>query len=43
MHKAAPYNRARYLKQLLTTLVGQLADEHRVELIVSDNVSADET
>ncbi|MGA2847838.1 MAG: glycosyltransferase family 2 protein [Terracidiphilus sp.] len=37
------YNRVRYLKQLLTTLARQLAGERRVELIVSDNASVDET
>jgi abequosyltransferase len=37
------YNRREYLTQLLTILAPQLADESRVELIVSDNASADDT
>lgn len=37
------YNRARFLKQLLTSLFEQLISEPRVELIISDNASPDET
>lgn len=37
------YNRARYLRELLSVLYDQLIDEPRVELIVSDNASPDET
>jgi len=37
------YNRARYLKELLSVLLEQLIDEPRVELIISDNASPDET
>lgn len=37
------YNRARYLKELLSVLFDQLITERRVELIISDNASPDET
>jgi abequosyltransferase len=37
------YNRAGCLKQLLSVLADQLKDESRVELIISDNASVDET
>jgi len=37
------YNRASCLKELLEVLTDQLKDEPRVELIVSDNASPDET
>lgn len=37
------YNRSRYLEQLLNALVPQLRHEPRVELIVSDNASTDDT
>ncbi|MDR3739248.1 MAG: glycosyltransferase family 2 protein [Terracidiphilus sp.] len=37
------YSRARYLDELLSTLFDQLITEPRVELIVSDNASPDET
>jgi abequosyltransferase len=37
------YNRAGYLKELLSVLADQLKDEPRVELIISDNASPDET
>src|SRR5579859_1985788 len=37
------YNRARYLRELLSVLFDQLIDEPRVELIVSDTASPDET
>jgi abequosyltransferase len=37
------YNRAGFLKQLLTSLFDQLISEPRVELIISDNASPDET
>ena len=37
------YNRAGCLKELLSVLAEQLKDERRVELIVSDNGSPDET
>jgi glycosyltransferase involved in cell wall biosynthesis len=37
------YNRARNLRELLSLLFDQLATEPRVELIVSDNASPDET
>lgn len=37
------YNRARYLEELLSSLFDQLIAEPRVELIVSDNASPDET
>lgn len=37
------YNRARYLRELLSVLFDQLIDEPRVELIISDNASPDET
>jgi hypothetical protein len=37
------YNRARYLRELLSVLFDQLITERRVELIVSDNASPDET
>lgn len=37
------YNRARYLRELLSVLFDQLLSEPRVELIVSDNASPDET
>lgn len=37
------YNRSQYLGQLLDNLVPQLKGESRVELIISDNASEDET
>ena len=37
------YNRAACLKDLLSALADQLKDEPRVELIISDNASPDET
>lgn len=37
------YNRAGCLRDLLSVLVDQLRDEPRVELIISDNASPDET
>jgi abequosyltransferase len=37
------YNRAGCLKELLSVLTDQLKDEPRVELIISDNASPDET
>jgi abequosyltransferase len=37
------YNRSSYLTQLLNALVPQLTDELRVELIISDNASPDNT
>lgn len=37
------YNRAGCLKELLSALTDQLRDEPRVELIISDNASPDET
>lgn len=37
------YNRAACLKDLLSVLADQMKDESRVELIVSDNASPDET
>jgi len=37
------YNRAGCLKELLSVLADQLKDEMRVELIISDNCSPDET
>jgi abequosyltransferase len=37
------YNRARYLRELLSVLFDQLISEPRVELIISDNASPDET
>jgi abequosyltransferase len=37
------YNRARCLKELLSVLADQLKDEPRVEFIISDNASPDET
>lgn len=37
------YNRAVYLRELLSVLFDQLVDEPRVELIISDNASSDET
>jgi glycosyltransferase involved in cell wall biosynthesis len=37
------YNRSRFLKELLSSLFGQLIAEPRVELIISDNASPDET
>jgi glycosyltransferase involved in cell wall biosynthesis len=37
------YNRARCLRELLLVLADQLKDEPRVELIISDNASPDET
>jgi len=37
------YNRARYLGELLSTLFDQLISEPRVELIISDNASPDDT
>ncbi|MHB1022595.1 MAG: glycosyltransferase family 2 protein [Acidobacteriaceae bacterium] len=37
------YNRSKYLAELLKTLAPQLAGEQRVELIISDNASTDDT
>jgi len=37
------YNRVRYLRELLSVLFNQLLSEPRVELIVSDNASPDDT
>jgi abequosyltransferase len=37
------YNRACYLRELLSVLFDQLITERRVELIISDNASPDET
>jgi len=37
------YNRARCLRELLSGLIDQLKNESRVELIISDNASPDET
>jgi abequosyltransferase len=37
------YNRAWCLRELLSVLVDQLIDEPRVELIISDNASSDDT
>src|SRR6201985_2075501 len=37
------YNRSNYLAQLLSVLTPQLGDEPRVELIISDNASLDDT
>jgi abequosyltransferase len=37
------YNRSAYLKQLLDVLAPQLAGESRVELLISDNSSPDDT
>jgi abequosyltransferase len=37
------YNRAVYLRELLSVLFDQLVSEPRVELIISDNASPDET
>jgi len=37
------YNRARYLNELLSVLFDQLITEPRVELLISDNASPDET
>ena len=37
------FNRAGYLKELLSLLAAQLRNEPRVELIISDNASPDET
>lgn len=37
------YNRSKHLKQLLASLAPQLVDETRVELIISDNCSVDDT
>jgi abequosyltransferase len=37
------YNRAAYLRELLSSLAGQLRDEAQLELIISDNGSPDET
>jgi len=37
------YNRSRYLRELLQSLLEELRGESRVELIVSDNASPDET
>jgi abequosyltransferase len=37
------YNRARFLRELLPVLAEELRDESRVELIISDNASPDET
>ena len=51
MHRERPlltiaiptYNRSKYLVELLESLKPQIAGEHRVELIVSDNASEDDT
>lgn len=37
------YNRASYLRELLSVLFDQLVAEQRVELMISDNASSDET
>lgn len=37
------FNRARHLATFLSVLVPQLSDEHRVELLISDNASPDDT
>src|SRR5580698_4616689 len=37
------YNRASYLRKLLSVLFDQLVSEPRVELLISDNASPDET
>jgi abequosyltransferase len=37
------FNRAKYLQELLATLFDQLVAQHQVELLVSDNASADDT
>jgi abequosyltransferase len=37
------FNRSRYLSRLLESLLPQLAGESRVELLISDNASTDET
>ncbi len=37
------YNRSRYLAELLEVLQPQLSDELRVELLIADNASTDET
>jgi abequosyltransferase len=37
------FNRARHLATFLNALVPQLAEERRVELVISDNASADDT
>lgn len=37
------YNRSRYLRELLSALHDQVARESRVELIISDNASPDDT
>jgi len=37
------YNRSRYLRELLSVLHDQVARESRVELIISDNASPDDT
>lgn len=37
------YNRAVYLKELLNVLIDQVRDEPRIELIISDNATPDET
>ena len=37
------YNRSKYLAQLLTVLAPQVSNESRVELIISDNASSDNT
>jgi len=51
MHSESPlltiaiptYNRSRYLARLLDSLVPQLENEPRVELLISDNASPDQT
>ena len=37
------YNRAMYLKEFLSSIFDQLVAEPRVELIISDNASTDQT
>jgi len=37
------YNRAQFLRELLNSLTGQISAEARVELLISDNASDDET
>jgi abequosyltransferase len=37
------YNRAGFLRQLLDSVIGQVKNEGRVELLISDNASTDET
>src|SRR5579862_221709 len=37
------YNRAQFLRQLLDSLLGQVSGESRVEVLISDNASTDDT